>query len=533
MIGVFASQLATGTASAASVGLQVESWGVDWDTGVVTYNVTATGTRCPDICSVHLRGWAGNSGAPFYPIGLGSKTVNPGLTEYTVSFTRTPAVLREITEISAFLRSSSGSIVAESAAVTVAPGNPQPAAWLSLNRWKRDPSLGRVEYDFDIHGVGLAGVGEVCEAYCRWQVSGIKDNGQVVTLASTGWTSNKWFLAGNFANPSRALPEFAKLRFIVESQTGMPAPLMSDYPLPDPADDPTQEIEDGYSMVYYAAIFGTVTPTAFCEAVAQVAPLDGPDPDSLPDAFQACETARIAGLPLQEIIRRVLPVAVGGVATLDAARRVLDLDDPNDDPAQPPTPTPNDKPIADVIRGISRANNLSDESAQVIAAQCRRLVAAAMPLPGYSSTRHPCTELPAFIPGSDVLEAAQHKLDAIAGNPAAGLVGNPSWVYLNHVGRDTRHQQGLSLTWYAQYPPCAGQSVPSYQCDEFPYYSSKQSGPGASLRWVIAAHNTYEGSRLGNFVTSCGLGFQDPYLVIPLPFESGPPTTWTMNGCQR
>jgi len=54
------------------------------------------------------------------------------------------------------------------------------------------------------------------------------------------------------------------------------------------------------------------------------------------------------------------------------------------------------------------------------------------------------------------------------------------------------------------------------------------------LRVIDAEDNQQEGRRLGNFVVSCGLTSGTPaapisgeeYLVVPLPYEAAPPTTF-------
>lgn len=42
----------------------------------------------------------------------------------------------------------------------------------------------------------------------------------------------------------------------------------------------------------------------------------------------------------------------------------------------------------------------------------------------------------------------------------------------------------LSRTWYDGIPPCVGELPEGMQCDEYPYFASAQSGPGASLRYI-------------------------------------------------
>jgi hypothetical protein len=58
-------------------------------------------------------------------------------------------------------------------------------------------------------------------------------------------------------------------------------------------------------------------------------------------------------------------------------------------------------------------------------------------------------------------------------------------------------------------------------CDEYPFYSSRDGGPGASLRLIRAGENLSEGASLGTFYKKCpnvsaaAPGDREPYLVAP------------------
>jgi len=120
-----------------------------------------------------------------------------------------------------------------------------------------------------------------------------------------------------------------------------------------------------------------------------------------------------------------------------------------------------------------------------------------------------CEDMPIFAPGDNVREAAQHDLDAIT------LV-NSAWVQLN---RSTSPPVGDG--WYASTPPCVtGTYVGStHQCDEYPFQSTSQAGPGASLRVIDGPDNVNEGGYLSLFYTQCGVGDGEPYLVLPIPTQ--------------
>jgi len=137
-------------------------------------------------------------------------------------------------------------------------------------------------------------------------------------------------------------------------------------------------------------------------------------------------------------------------------------------------------------------------------------------------TAHPCETEKIFLPGLDVFPAAQHDAEAI--------VSNPAWVKL------TRGQvPGVNAGWYEADSRCFGTVPTATSCDEYPYFSTLQGGPGASLKTINAAQNSLEGSRLRSFyaVGRCNVPAGTSFLVIPtvLPDADestavGPPTFW-------
>lgn len=131
-----------------------------------------------------------------------------------------------------------------------------------------------------------------------------------------------------------------------------------------------------------------------------------------------------------------------------------------------------------------------------------------------------CKEsIPIFAPGDDVREAAQHDLDAI--------VGNPAWAALTYAASN----RPAPDNWKYAYPPCDGSYAP-LQCDEYPFLSSQQGGPGASLRLIDAYDNSREGSLLSLFYGLCGLSEGDPFLVIPIPTSLPAEVTSTSAWCE-
>lgn len=137
-------------------------------------------------------------------------------------------------------------------------------------------------------------------------------------------------------------------------------------------------------------------------------------------------------------------------------------------------------------------------------------------------TGHPCETEKIFLPGLDVFEAAQHDAEAIASNPA--------WVKLTR-GKASDY----SPRWYLADSRCFGSVSDGTACDEYPYGSTLQGGPGASLKTINAAENSLEGTKLNQFYAAihCNVPQGANFLVIPtvLPdaVEStsvAPPTFW-------
>lgn len=133
---------------------------------------------------------------------------------------------------------------------------------------------------------------------------------------------------------------------------------------------------------------------------------------------------------------------------------------------------------------------------------------------------NPCDVAPTFSPGTDVREAAEHKIDAIAAKPTTAML-----TYLPNA------EQTLPRRWYRNTSPCDPAGVAAERaarpgvelaCDEYPYYSSTTAGPpGASLRLIDAADNGLKGTKLRSFTLACptvGAAApvdRQPYLVAP------------------
>lgn len=163
------------------------------------------------------------------------------------------------------------------------------------------------------------------------------------------------------------------------------------------------------------------------------------------------------------------------------------------------------------------------EWARAVAKQC---IALAL-LPGLSTLSRDCKTMPIFSPGVDIKEATQHDYDAIMGTQAQ--VGRTDWVQLDYL--NSSETDLTQRSWYETDSRCGPYPSGSQACDEYPYWTSAQGGPGASLRMISGSDNSNEGIRLNGFVTVCLIkdapmgSFERKFLVIPLPGPVAPPTT--------
>jgi RHS repeat-associated protein/uncharacterized repeat protein (TIGR01451 family) len=123
-------------------------------------------------------------------------------------------------------------------------------------------------------------------------------------------------------------------------------------------------------------------------------------------------------------------------------------------------------------------------------------------------SKSPCDKLRinVYLPGLDAPETTGHIVGA--------LVGNPNWAELAYGTNSS------PAGWYAGDPRCAGNNLQNY-CDEYPFYSTKQGGRGASLKVVPSWEQVIQRTSLSSFYRSprCGIVKDDPqhgqFLVIP------------------
>jgi hypothetical protein len=286
--------------------------------------------------------------------------------------------------------------------------------------------------------------------------------------------------------------------------------------------------------------------------------------------------ARGAGDDRKQAIKRAmkyLAAATGGfIGSL-----ILSHTDPPSPPQAvpqtppPPPPAPTDPSPPEVISGPTltyedwlaelyqqraavAGYGLTPAAAQTGARECVEQTTWAIESGAESPSGEPCAELPIFFPGRNSLSVSgtapttQHDWDAITGSGGVDH-SSPSWIQLNYVSQNDRIDSGLSRkpAWYRNDPICQAKQD-GQDCDEYPFFSSAQSGPasfagppGASLRALSSSDNRSQGSRYYWFAKRCALasGGADkdtaaedgsPFLVIPIPSAAAPLTFGVCGG---
>lgn len=121
--------------------------------------------------------------------------------------------------------------------------------------------------------------------------------------------------------------------------------------------------------------------------------------------------------------------------------------------------------------------------------------------------------MPIFVSGGDILMSSFHDLEAIA-------LGSKPPV-LTHGANPTAAASGDRFrNWYdrGQWKPnaCSNRNKAEEACDEYPYWSVVQGGPGASIKPTPLAESNRQGGLLGGFYSSCAPE-GTTFLVVPVP----------------
>ncbi len=138
-------------------------------------------------------------------------------------------------------------------------------------------------------------------------------------------------------------------------------------------------------------------------------------------------------------------------------------------------------------------------------------------------SRDECTSIAIIFPGDDTPEVTRHELTAITVFQQPPL--------LHWVVPAARARKG----WYKKLrvTPCTSNTLQGSgkQCDEYPFLSTREGGPGASLQPVSQADNSRHGGRVNQFYSVCHLRQQGKrFLVVPLPAAVHIPTRYACNG---
>jgi hypothetical protein len=131
-------------------------------------------------------------------------------------------------------------------------------------------------------------------------------------------------------------------------------------------------------------------------------------------------------------------------------------------------------------------------------------------LPIVHLTAPDCTKRSIFAPGNDVAEATVHDGEAI-------LAGQASYLHYESETDKSSGDNPVLRRWYrqSQYNGCGPGYVKGVtNCDEYPYYSTMEGGPGASLKNINAADNQKEGRLLGDFFAACGVNAAEPDFIV-------------------
>lgn len=173
-------------------------------------------------------------------------------------------------------------------------------------------------------------------------------------------------------------------------------------------------------------------------------------------------------------------------------------------------------------RNPGRLTSSFADTAQILS-QCERLLRRA------SLELKTCRREPVFVSGDEVgvRSATLHDADALRVRPA--------WVRLQYIPKAQRAAPG----WKRGQPICK-RTPPAQDCDEFPYLSTAQGGPGkdVSFRNMPFDENRRQGGLLNARVYErCGLSHPDAaqkhFLVVPAPRGSAIETEGLCNGHSR
>ena len=230
--------------------------------------------------------------------------------------------------------------------------------------------------------------------------------------------------------------------------------------------------------------------------------------ESPTDQYLACDTAVANRLSMTALLQAVAVAGTGTTGVLwwlehQGTVQVLSPNWPTVPWPDAQVPAIEDLPqvwqgavigLADHYMLQARGRDLTQAAAMAIAATCL-WDASGIANDGLDV----CRTLPIFVTGSDVAEATDHDVEAIA--------DNPSWFKLNYEASGAKTGQH---SWVNSKAPCNSRTPSGQQCDEYPFWASEQGGPyarptTAHLRYIDEDDNQLQGSRYSTFIRYCGL----------------------------
>lgn len=306
--------------------------------------------------------------------------------------------------------------------------------------------------------------------------------------------------------------------------------------------------QDGIDLDVLAASLTSLEPDAV-EALVAAAPGTHIAESSLTDQQIAYEGARQTGQSIREALAAAAASAgTAGGWLLYLWTQTHTLAPPPEPPvtSQPVPATPSTSPYPTTQEPTYEDNltaallvrnpNVSEQQARMAARECISMVQYAIgggALPASVNGKYPCDAFNLYLPGSEYPSTTDHDYQAIFGN---NTTGNSSRIGLHYVSQADKVASGLDRSWARLQPECAGLvgGTTGNACDEYPFFASAESGPGASLQPLSTSENRGAGGRYGVFVSACQLvsggpsgptqTTGTPFLVLPMNFAAAPRT---------
>ncbi|HYO60739.1 MAG TPA: hypothetical protein VEU29_02450 [Actinomycetota bacterium] len=190
-------------AEAAEISAVVATWEVDPASGSVDYDVTVSGSCGAPTCTWRVYGHYVDGSVQLvqttvgYGTVYGSATSPAGFTKHLVGTLSGGASAREITDLQATLKPSTGSLI-KTELIHVSDAYPAPFVTIDVDKWQVDTATGVVEYDVTMDAGGLGQQFGPCGGVrCRWGLvayykDGVVERSQHVLYGSSNSGGTKW-----------------------------------------------------------------------------------------------------------------------------------------------------------------------------------------------------------------------------------------------------------------------------------------------------------------------------------------------------